>query len=174
LGDVLKGGLPKIALLYILTVGLISALLAAPQPGLTQKEVAAMQWVAANTSLDSSFALVTGDASDDITSEWFPAIAQRASLATAQGFEWRGEVFNQLVTDHTALQLCSTQTTECLERWSGTTHNTIQYIYLVVSPTSSYSTAALMNSLNSDPQYAQVYSSPEVQIFKAKNVTRSN
>jgi hypothetical protein len=165
--DIILGGMaPKIGLVYILVVSIISAFMAAPQTGLSQAEVDAMEWVANHTPADSTFALVSGDASDDIVSEWFPAVAGRSSLATAQGSEWKGKIFDQLVSNHSALQLCSTQNSECLEQWSHSTGNTLRYIYVVVTPTTSYSTESLLSSLGSSANFTQIYSSPEVRIFE--------
>ncbi len=64
---------------------------AGPMHGLTGAHVAAMSWVAANTKDSERFAVVTGRAwESDYVSEWFPTLAERTSVATVQGSEWRG------------------------------------------------------------------------------------
>lgn len=167
--DIIRGTVPKFGLVYILVLGIISAFMSVPKPGLNQAEVDAMQWVEGNVPANSSFALVTGDASDDVIAEWFPAIAGRSSLTTAQGFEWQGNIFHKRISNHNALQACAVQKVDCLVQWSAITNNEIEYVYLVVSQTSMYSTTNLMGALNSSSDYLQIYTSPEVKIFKRTN-----
>ncbi len=66
------------------------------------------------------------------TSEWFPALAQRVSLATVQGYEWlpnlqsptgRQKPFN-------ALQACASSDASCLTRWMAQTGITASHVYL--------------------------------------------
>lgn len=53
---------------------------------------AAMTWIRQNTPADSRFVLVTADSFwyFDRVAEWFPYLAGRESLTTAQGLEWAG------------------------------------------------------------------------------------
>jgi hypothetical protein len=56
---------------------------------LTENDIQAMSWVMDNTPVTSKFLVVPLRAwSYDLSSEWFPVISQRNSVATAQGYEF--------------------------------------------------------------------------------------
>jgi hypothetical protein len=91
-----------------------------------------MRWVAQNTSDESRFLVVTGVLWQiDATSEWFPAIAQRHSVATVQGYErttpasWRTRVAR-----HEQLRQMCSDTATCL---SPCLHDA-DYIYIPKGP----------------------------------------
>ena len=68
-----------------------------------------MQWIATHTAVDSSFLVVTKYGFwEDRTSEWFPVLAHRLSLATVQGYEWIPNAFFQRWNRFDALQECAT------------------------------------------------------------------
>src|SRR5205807_9507407 len=57
---------------------------------LTKDQRTATAWMAANTPPGSQVIVVSGIGAwpDDMISEWFPALAERVSVATPQGYEW--------------------------------------------------------------------------------------
>jgi hypothetical protein len=57
---------------------------------LTKDQRTAMEWMKANTPPGSQVIVVSGIGAwpDDMISEWFPALAERVSVATPQGYEW--------------------------------------------------------------------------------------
>ncbi len=57
--------------------------------GLTRSDLAAIEWAKANAPTDARFLVIpTNDWAMDDTAEWFPALAERASVMTVQGAEW--------------------------------------------------------------------------------------
>ena len=92
----------------------------------------AMTWVATNTPPRAAFVVVTGrDWFSDAVSEWFPAIADRVSVATVQGHEWLGSAgwWRQQRLD-ADLQACSTATTACLTAWMRHYGIAADYVFL--------------------------------------------
>jgi hypothetical protein len=84
-------------------------------------ERSAMAWVAANTSGDARF-LVASTARSwwaDPVDSWFPVLAQRASVATANGAEWLpGGEFRRRLEAYSALKQCQVVDAACVEAWS--------------------------------------------------------
>jgi len=165
LSDILHGLAPKLGLSYIMIVSLISAFIASPKESLTQDQADAMAWIAGNTPPNSAFAIVTGVSnwSDDAIAEWFPALTKRISLTTPQGYEWKRNEFSQRQECHQAMQLCVSQTSDCLDDWAHASGEIIEYVYIVIAPTNSSST--LVDSLALSTEYKQIYGSSEVLIF---------
>jgi hypothetical protein len=154
-----------LALAYILAIGLFSSYLAAPKETLTSGLIESMQWVAANTPKESKFAVITSipESGKDYISEWFPALTQRVSIVTPQGHEWLpNSEFQKRKGFHSLLQECSTQTTDCLERWASDTGLTFKYIYLTGD------SITLQNSLRASPNYIGIYDKDGVIIFMHK------
>jgi hypothetical protein len=55
----------------------------------------------------------------DEISEWFPAVAQRQSVATVQGSEWLGaEGYIDQAHRHRAVRLCTSSTDRCMAEWA--------------------------------------------------------
>ena len=89
-----------------------------------------MDWVRENTSEGSRFVLVTGEpVMTDPLQEWFPALAERRSQTTLQGFEWtlNGEFFPRLGQ---LLKAQDCPSVVCVDEWSRSTD--LPYDYLLV------------------------------------------
>ena len=108
-----------IALGFLLLYGTVAAYLVPQQyERISPEQAEVMRWVEENTVEESSFLVVTGSPSygKDYTSEWFPALSKRKSIATPQGHEWLpGKVFKKRVQLHTELQTCAGLDISCLE-----------------------------------------------------------
>ncbi len=95
----------------------------------------AMQWVAKNTDPRSRFIVMDGRApwfGLDVYSEWFPALAQRASVATVQGYEWLpDQVFYRRMERYAALGECRHGGIDCLERWAAQGGQEFSHVFLV-------------------------------------------
>ncbi len=88
-----KTGIGQAMLLYIFLGQFIGSQLYLPtllanQVTLDQRN--ALEWVRDNTPADSTFLIITNDVFlfKDPLNEWFPAITDRKSLTTIQGYEW--------------------------------------------------------------------------------------
>lgn len=84
-------------------------------------QAAAMSWVRDHTEPDVRFivASVVGWGGDEI-SEWFPAVAERQSVATVQGSEWLGrEGFRSQLHRHRDVLRCTSSTDRCMAEWAA-------------------------------------------------------
>src|SRR5258706_3944724 len=139
----------------------------------------AMQWAANNTPKDSKFLVITGEPNGfcDSTSEWFPALANRQSLATLQGNEWlKGKNFSKYATHIRNLQACGKKGLDCILQEAGYFASNFDYLYISLSsPTTtcnikddSDSTRGLILELENSAQFKNVFRSEEVMIFSKK------
>ena len=134
---------------------------------------ASMAWVAANTPAQATFAIVTGRFwFSDQVSEWFPAFADRASVATVQGYEWLGSSRWWRQQDANAdLQACSTAADGCLTAWMKTYGVSPMYVYLpkgrIDGPLSADDCCTgLRETLAASPKYTVAYDGPGASIFE--------
>lgn len=163
----LDGILPKLTLTLVVLHGLMSGLsVAQPSPvvgrTLLPAERAAMVWVQENTAADSTFLVVTDeDWWKDAVSEWFPALSQRVSQATPQGYEWvPGHAFERRVEQYMMLQSCADQDVNCLEHWAAETGLPFSHVYIAPD-----CCRLLSRSLEESPGYVQVYARAGATIF---------
>jgi hypothetical protein len=155
----------------------LSALIVAPVTlaALPAEERGAMHWIAENTPPGSEFLVLTSRKwQADAASEWFPVLAERTSVATAQGIEWLpAGAFEQRVEAHRDAQSCAWQDATCLENWSSETGLNFTHVYvskrldfedLGVDIPDGYC-LALCRSLLDDPNYLVIYDGPAAIIF---------
>jgi hypothetical protein len=169
---------PVVLIVYMV----ISAVFAASSPaaGLSAGERAAMDWIAVNTPVQSTFLVISSDAwGTDWSSEWFPALAQRVSLATVQDKEWLpGGEFSRSVQRNQALQACATQGVDCLESWIAQTGLAPDLIFVpkrapartgspspVMAALRDDCCRSLRNSLGANLSYSLVYDDPGAAVF---------
>ncbi len=170
----LAGGALALGVCYLV----LSALINSPSllTGMTSDERDAMRWAAAKTAPDARFAVISADGwSVDRTSEWFPVLAERKSVATVQGSEWvRGRGFAHAQEDFLALQKCANLTPDCLDQWSAKTDNPFDYVYMTKIPprvekqSKDPCCAALRSALAHAAGYAVVYESSAATIFQRR------
>jgi hypothetical protein len=170
------GWVATLATGYFVCYLLVAAFLAAPREALPEPQREAMAWVRTNTPAASQFAVVSGieQAGIDCVSEWFPALADRVSVSTPQGYEWfPGQVFNRRWERHAALQDCADQDARCVESWAHEADTLYTHVYLVKSlpgPVAARSTQDLYQSLLSSPDYEEIYNRDETSIFSYQPV----
>jgi hypothetical protein len=167
------GWTPEFVLGLFVVFATASALIKTPIPGgmgdmgaLTPDELEAMNWVADETSPDARFLVVAGTPWEiDRTSEWLPAIANRKSVATVQGFEWRpiGE-FARKKQQYIDLQGCAGWISQCLRDWSRNTGETFTHVYIPKSPDRNCC-QLLRYSLERDRRYRLIYDGPGAVLF---------
>jgi hypothetical protein len=156
---------------YFLVYMLIAAFLAAPREALSQSQRQAMQWIRSATPAGSQFAVVSGIrlAGIDYVSEWFPALTDRVSLATPQGYEWfPGQVFDSRWDFHADLQDCVHREVRCLEDWAARAQTAYTHVYLAKDSSFVGDTGepeGLYRSLLSSPDYEVIYNQENVAIF---------
>ncbi|MFL5535256.1 MAG: hypothetical protein ACJ8AP_06110 [Gemmatimonadales bacterium] len=133
---------------------------------LSHQELAAMGWVARETPSDARFLIVAGTPWEiDRNSEWFPVLAQRKSVATVQGFEYRplGE-FARKKRQYIDLQGCAGWVSQCLQDWSRATGQSYSHVYIPKSPERNCC-RLLRYSLERDPGYRMIYDGPGAVLF---------
>jgi len=165
------------AVVFLLTYATAGAALGLTGPlgALGADERAAMAWIAQGTPPTSRFAVVTGDRwAGDRSSEWFPALTDRVSVATVQGYEWLGGgAFRAQTTRYDALQACARQTADCLEAWRAASGTPFSHVYVAKRPVVQFvpgaadddCCAVLRASLAADPRYQRVYDGPGAAVF---------
>jgi hypothetical protein len=88
---------------------------------LSADEREAMLWVRDNTPASTvTVSLARAPWSSDDVSEWFPALSERRSATTTQGFEWTGATRDERLAAESALRMCqpeSTDTAACVHEW---------------------------------------------------------
>lgn len=134
----------------------------------TNADLAAFHWVEVNAPEDSRFALITqGLALRDASSEWFPALTGRRSIATVFGFEWiQSADFAGRIERYRSLQTCAFEDTGCLEAWSREQQAPFDYVY--VREPEGINRAPLNIHLAESADYSPVFSSSTVVIFKKR------
>jgi hypothetical protein len=133
---------------------------------LPAEERAAMRWAAKQTPPQSRFLVVTGAFwGADRTSEWFPVLAERISLATVQGYEWTSAAeYDQRFDWFTRLQECGVRGVECLDEWQRTAGAPFSHVY-VTSLDTPRCCRPLAAALRQSPSYALLYEGPGAAIF---------
>ncbi|HEY6073970.1 MAG TPA: glycosyltransferase family 39 protein [Anaerolineales bacterium] len=131
-------------------------------------DLEAFQWVRENTQPGDQFALLTGENPlRDASSEWFPALTERKSLATVFGYEWvQDGRFGQRIQEYKDLQACRSGDETCLNAWSEAAGQTIDYVYIRKIVDGRPDVPALAAYLSISDKYQQVYSTNAVVIFR--------
>jgi hypothetical protein len=137
-----------------------------PTTVLAADERAAMAWVAANTPHSSRFLVISGDAwAMDRSSEWFPVLADRVSVATVQGAEWLPDrEFAHRIEQHRTVQNCGNGDSACLAVWAMRTGREFDYVYIAERDAPSCC-AKLRTLLEQDPRYTGVFANSDATIF---------
>jgi hypothetical protein len=147
-----------------------------PLKALSAADREAMFWVARNTPPDSAFLVFASDRLEapawprDRISEWFPVVAERRSVATVQGYEWKGEVaWNTQVELYRSLQLCAERDVECVEGVLAAGLDDFSHVYVPKSKPHSYRftdcCAAVRSSFRNSPKYVAIYDGPGATVF---------
>ncbi len=164
---------PSLLVVFLVTHGALSnafrlAPTDQPIPALTERERAAMAWVAAETPVGSRFVVVTSSESwaEDPTGEWFPALTHRVSVATPQGREWLpGGQYRRCCAAYDALKRCAAADVGCLETWGRCQGLTWTHVLVSREVRGRYVPRALFDSLADSPEYALVYGGPGAFVF---------
>ena len=128
---------PRLALLVLLAFGVGGAIGArygdsSPLFALSGNVRDAIAAVAAHTPADAEVVVVSGTGWwVDATAEWFPVLAERRSVSTIQGIEWRGATdWQAAVVANLTLQACAFESVACFETWLTTNAPTASYVFI--------------------------------------------
>ncbi len=149
---------------------------------LSVKERQAMEWVSDSTDQNSRFVIISGDSwARDSTSEWFPVLADRVSVATVQGSEWLPKrAFAQRQTAYADLQDCASDAPSCIATWTAQYGETYDYLYIARREGHGGSVvphvpccSALVDALERDPAYSLIYQNTDATIFQIRSALAS-
>lgn len=103
-----------------------------PLHGLSTDQRAAMAWMQGKTPEAAEVAVVTGALFwDDTASEWFPALTDRRSAATVQGYEWLGhDAWQDQQGAYAELQSCARDVLPCVVAWADEYAPSVTYVFL--------------------------------------------
>jgi len=161
-----------LALVYIFVVSVVSANVISFKDSVTPDHLAAMSWARQQTPQDSTFIIVGGVASvpgSYSVPEWFPAMADRTSLSTAQGQEWlQGSAKKLDPASYDFLQTCALQDLACLDEFSRRSGLSWNYIYLIrpAVTLADGSASSLWRALQSSPSYILAYQNDSAIIYR--------
>jgi len=131
------------------------------------EERKAIEWVRGKTDPNSCF-LIFDEQGNPLLSpltEWFPALAERRSIATIQGTEWLSEKnhYNNQYAVIMDIHQCLYQDLECLYKLQDGLSDNYDYIML----SSNYEKKpSLFTSLRESADFTLVYESSAIQIFQ--------
>jgi hypothetical protein len=134
---------------------------------LTGDEYEAMIWIRENTEDNAALMHLPPSSSfqdwwNDYFGEWMPAITQRHSVATVQGYEWLPGGFGQRIEQYHALRSCTGAGVDCVESWVITYDNKADYLLLSKRQHSQL----LINDFLGTSEYLEVYENEDVLILQ--------
>jgi hypothetical protein len=143
---------------------------------LTTSDKNAFDWIKTNTGSQAAFLVLTGDSPlNDPVSEWFPALTERTSIATVQGYEWdRTHSFEAILSRSVNVQKCLGESIQCITGWAESAHTVFDYIYIhnpllqTDAQTGASVTSALGDLAVSQGYAVLVYQDAAVSIYKVK------
>jgi len=142
-----------------------------PIRSLSDDSVRAMEWARVNTPADARFLLLTGEEQwqRDALAEWFPAIAERKSVATAQGYEWLGQAaFRRQHTSADDLQECWSKDLACVDEQIAGRFVWPRYLVIARSPFAHRyrGDTELLAEVRSSGAWHEVFANDAVAIFE--------
>lgn len=134
---------------------------------LRAEERTAIEWIKSNTNPADRFLVLDqqGNPLHSPLTEWFPALAERRSIATIQGTEWLNgknsytNQFNAIV----GVQQCIYSNVNCIYELQGALSDKYEYIMLSVAGGQS----PLIDSLNSSRDFSLIYSEDSIKIYRS-------
>lgn len=168
---ILAGAMATVIVCYVI----LSAFITSPKllTGLSHDERDAMTWAGQNTPAGSRFAIITDDGwAVDRTSEWFPVISGRESLATVQGWEWMNGQFHVRQDQYMSLQDCALADGDCLYAWAAANGKQLDYVYIArIAPrVPQFETkpccGPIRQALAHDARFARVFDGPGATIYQ--------
>ena len=99
---------------------------------------------------------------NDFISEWFPALTERQSSTTVQGYEWVPDLFDKKVENYIQLRACMDIGPVCIKIWEE--NNADRVDYLIISETSRH--ADFVNSFLVDSDYNLIHEQADIMVFE--------
>jgi hypothetical protein len=101
---------------------------------LNESNFLAMEYLRDNTRETDTVLLIPQSAENrywwnDFISEWLPALSERESITTVQGYEWKPNEFEERILLYTSLRNCNAEY-DCIKMWQRDYKMNPDYIYL--------------------------------------------
>jgi hypothetical protein len=112
---------------------------------LSPEDREAMTWAREVTPVDARFLVLTPTSGwwSDIQGEWFPALAERRSVATPQGREWvADDTFDEAVQRHVDASWCGWFDTVCMREWVEVNGRDFDFVYVPIGSLAAFQQAA--------------------------------
>jgi hypothetical protein len=163
------------SILYPFYLGFFNTTVGHPTlSSISKSEIQAMEWVSDNTPTDSKFIVMSPESkwSIDRVAEWFPALAGRKSLITAQGSEWLqdGDFEARKILYHD-LKACMGIGEPCLEAWRENNKMDFSHIYLTKTDCTQFNEPCLnffAATLVQSEKYITIFENEDSLIFSRK------
>jgi hypothetical protein len=134
---------------------------------LNRDEREALDWISRHTPSDARFLVLTAqDVWQDPTSEWFPVLTGRVSVATVQGYEWLPQSHNLRWQQFEMLQKCATEDASCVAQWSEKTQRTFDFLYLRRAPAPHTAQWRHFEASLRANHYHQIYNGQAASVWK--------
>ncbi len=132
---------------------------------------AAMKWIKKNTSRESTYIVMTPENRWwlDKVNEWFPALTDRRSILTVQGYEWlRFGKFQNQVTLNMQFKDCKGRDLHCINILIKKSNIKYSHIYITgIDKNNNF--IKLLISLNQSHNFSNIYQDKSVSIWKVNN-----
>jgi hypothetical protein len=171
----LFSSLPEKILIVLLVISLILGMqlfgMELSQKHVSNDTLHAFEWVISHTNEESRYLVLTGEtaALEDFTNEWFPALANRVSVTTLQGLEWKDPAgFTERITALEDIQRCrfNQNILKCTESFARRSNLEFDYLFVLrksINPSIQYLDTPAWDEKS---QYEIVYTSNDVFIIK--------
>ncbi len=145
--DEVREALPPVSAAVAIAVLWLAMGIAAPVAAreplliLSPADREAMEWVRESTPVESRFFVLSPSTGwwSDMQGEWFPALAQRHSIATVQGHEWLSDVpFDEAIQLQLDASWCGWFDAACLLNWSERNDRAFEYVYVPIGSAAAY------------------------------------
>lgn len=160
---------------YILAAGVLmyAFLLSALQQVMDQQtrylstdERLAFVWVENNTKSDATFLVMPTNTfwEGDPVSEWFPALTNRQSVLTVQGYEWLPKQYREKIATYKSFAACITSRELCYETWQN--QHQLSYDYLLIPKRTDTYSQVMLDSQGLFKRCGRVFQNPGVEIYQ--------
>jgi len=140
---------------------------------LSENDRQAMEWIKQNTPPTSQFIILSGETQlmRDPVQEWFPALTERRSQTTLQGWEWlAGDKFIHAIEGEQGLITCLQQDMACLKAETQKLGMAFDHVYIKKGAAVSgyYEGRILVETLENSGEYKKIFENSDIIVFGAR------
>ncbi len=137
---------------------------------LTNEITETFSWIEDNTDPDDLFLIYPSTMDDrfwwnDYLAEWFPALTDRISVTTVQGYEWVPEEFSQRIISYGHLRDCEEIGPICIDKWEEMNQAYVDYLIFDLAD----GRPDFQNSFENDSRYKLLFIGQRLAVFQKNN-----